>query len=321
MQNYLRTCQNHVPFQQGEKKLNEIIVYNDEYRKLNWYCVWMIFCTHFNFCSAVVLWSGCFCTWVIFLTRERVNPRTWTDCKLYYFIFYFGRHYSSMLLVLMSLEKCFAVYFPFKSKTVCTVKTAKWATGIVAIILAGYNMKYFFLLESYFSKYYGSIVICVTSVDREKISFLYPVDSVLYSFAPFVLMFTTNFAIIFKFMTAKCYNNSTDSTNQALVKSATRGTAMVVTVSVTFIILTAPTAASAALWNVFRISKNPLYRAFMNTTQYLNHSINGVLYCIVGTKFRKELLKIFCRKKIPDPTSISHSVTNTSPTTISGSRV
>ena len=40
-----------------------------------------------------------------------------------------------MLLVLMSDEKCFAVYFPLKSKTVCTLKTAKWPTGIVYLTI------------------------------------------------------------------------------------------------------------------------------------------------------------------------------------------
>ena len=47
--------------------------------------------------------------------------------------FYFGRQYSSSLLVLMSIEKCFAVYFPLKSKTVCTVRIAKRTTGIVGL--------------------------------------------------------------------------------------------------------------------------------------------------------------------------------------------
>ena len=59
---------------------------------------------------------------------------------------------------------------------------------------------------------------------------LLTVHSVLYSFGPFVLMFVTNFAILFRFITAKCKSfqgNSTESTNQAPVKSATRGTAMV----------------------------------------------------------------------------------------------
>ena len=54
-----------------------------------------------------------------------------------------------MLLILMSLQKCFAVYFPLKSKTVCTTRTAKWATGVAGIVLAGYDSVYFVGMESF----------------------------------------------------------------------------------------------------------------------------------------------------------------------------
>ena len=53
-----------------------------------------------------------------------------------------------MLLVLMSLEKCFAVYFPLKSKAICTVRIAKWATGVAGVILAGYNSMFFFVIKA-----------------------------------------------------------------------------------------------------------------------------------------------------------------------------
>ena len=69
-----------------------------------------------------------------------------------------------MLLVLMSVEKCFAFYFPLKSKTVCTIRTAKWATGIVGVILAGYDLVYFFVVEWHFSKLY-SRHICISNDD------------------------------------------------------------------------------------------------------------------------------------------------------------
>ena len=91
----------------------------------------------------MVLWTGCFGNWVRFLTNFKIDPSTWTDCRLYYFLAFFGSHYSSMLLSLMSVEKCFAVYFPLKAKTVCTVRTAKWAAGVAAIVLASYDSVYF----------------------------------------------------------------------------------------------------------------------------------------------------------------------------------
>ena len=246
--------------------------------------------------------------WIQILTRGQINPDTWTDCKLGYYLFDFGRHYSSMLLVLMSVEKCYAVYFPLKSKTVCTVRTAKWSTGIVGVMLAGYNLHWFVIVEKRVSMSTG-LYGCV-GTDHYHYTFDF-VNSVLYSFGAFVLMFLTNIAIAFKFMSAKCrrnQSNSTESTNQALVKAATRGTALVVTVSATFLILTAPSAVDLALFNIIDLSNNPVYHVFMNITQYLNHSINGVLYIIVGSKFRMELLKIFCGKKMDHSMSVSHSV-------------
>ena len=246
----------------------------------------------------MVLWIGCFTGWLMIVTHREVDVRLWTDCKLFYFLYYFGRGYSSSLLVLMSVEKCFAIYFPLKSRTICTVKTAKWLTSIVGVILMAFNTVYFFAYKSKFSNSFGRVT-CVYSFDDQVLNYLNVVNSILYSFGPFVIMLLTNFAIVFKFMAAKCGSNSTESTNQALAKSATRGTAMVVTVSVTFIILTAPTAVNQALLHVIKLRDNPYFFIFMICTQYLNHSINGVLYCIVGTRFRKEFLKIFCRKKRP----------------------
>ena len=252
------------------------------------------------FIFVVVLWSGCFVYWIKYLSRDQVDPRTWTDCKLEYFLFHFGRHYSSMLLVLMSAEKCYAVYFPLKSKTVCTVKTAKWLTGIVGMILAGYNLVCFFLKKAQLDETKGLKICVVNDKFKTFFEFYFMFDSVLYSFGPFALMFITNFAIVLKFMTAKCtssQNSSTESINQALVKAATKGTAMVVTVSVTFLILTAPGGVNYAIRPLIFLSNVPEYRIIMNITTYLNHSINGLLYCIVGTRFRRELFKLFCRNE------------------------
>ena len=79
----------------------------------------------------------------------------------------------------MSIEKCFAVYFPLKSKTICTVKTAKWVIGIVGVILAGYNTIQFFDKKSRFIKPYGRYA-CLFGFDFDVILILDAVDSTLY---------------------------------------------------------------------------------------------------------------------------------------------
>ena len=51
----------------------------------------------------------------------------------------------------------------------------------------------------------------------------------------------------------------------------------------------------------------PLYYVFMISMQYINHSINCVLYCIVGTKFREELIKLFkCQRKTSELSAINN---------------
>ena len=92
---------------------------------------------------------------------------------------------------------------------------------------------------------------------------------------------------------AKCKNSGsgTESTNQALSKSAKRGSLMFVTVSITFIILTGPGAV------VFFITESP--DPIMSGIIYLlAHFINGVLFCVVGSRFRREVLDVLCCRKM-----------------------
>ena len=109
-------------------------------------------------------------------------------------------------------------------------------------------------------------------------------------------MFTANCLIIFKFMTAKWRNrhSGTESVNQALSKSAVKGSVMLLAVSFAFIILTGPIC-------VRNLMNDPPKMVYGVTVilQYLNHSINGVLYCITGSRFRQELRNLFnvCGKK------------------------
>ena len=97
-------------------------------------------------------------------------------------------------------------------------------------------------------------------------------------------------------MIAKWKNRhgGTESLNQALSKAATKGTVMLVTVSMTFVILTGPLSVFYVITN----DPPPLAYAITIILTYMNHSINAVLYCISGSRFRSELIDtICCRRK------------------------
>ena len=202
--------------------------------------------------------------------------------------FHFCQHYSSSLLIIMSVEKLFALYFPLRTKSICTVSTTKklmFANAVVFLLYDGQSL----VIQGVKN---GTKYCTYVNIPEGYDDIYYQIDSILYSFAPFTIMIIVNCMIIFKFMKAKWQScrGGTESVSQALSKSAVKGTVMLVTVSTAFIVLTGPIAIGRAVyaegmpWLVFGV---------VILLQYLNHSINAVLYCISGSRFRHELMKVF----------------------------
>ena len=239
-----------------------------------------------------VLWTGGFGGWLLSLTRWKVAIDTLTHCKLFLIVFNFCQQYSSSLLVIMSLEKLFALYFPLRAKSICTVSTAKKLTLASAVMFFLWDGQLFFIVALKRTENGDKYCKTVNAPDS-YVDIFYQIHSILYSFAPFTIMVIANCMIIFKFMMAKWQNRrgGTESVSQALSKSAVKGTVMLVTVSTAFIILTGPMAICLVVYGDNRIPF--LVHGSVVLLQFLNHSINSVLYCITGSRFRHELIKIF----------------------------
>ena len=255
-----------------------------------------------------MLFVGPVISWIIALTRRKVYPYAWTDCKFAYFIFYFFQHFSSALLVIMSVEKFLVLYLPLKTKRICTVKIAKRVVSITALLYISFESQFFFVIDAHTKN--GKINCVFVRVSESYPLILNRIDSVLYSFGPFIIMTVTNCAIIYKFLIATCKNSGsgTESTNQALSKSAIRGCLMLVTVSVTFIILTGPVSV------IYFITKSPdpILTANIYVLADLNHAINAALYCVVGSRFRREVLDVLCCRKMKRSNSMSASQSRSS---------
>ena len=202
---------------------------------------------------------------------------------------HFGFSYSSAILVIITIEKCFALYFPFKAKTICTVRTAKRVSLVTAVIYVAFNAQFFYFASK---KNDERGTYCSYRGSETYLKFLFNIFGALYSNVPFIIMILVNCAIICKFINAKFKTGhwGTESTSQALSKSATRGTTMLLTVSFAFIILSGP----IAIFQLFIGQEYPYWVFDITLTlQYMNHGINGILYCIAGSRFRNELKKIF----------------------------
>ena len=104
-------------------------------------------------------------------------------------------------------------------------------------------------------------------------------------------MLTANCFIILKFVKARLNsgsNTGSKSVNQALNKSAVKCSVMLLTVSFAFIFLTTPICIYISIGGLPR-----MVHSVATILHHLNHGINGVLYCITGSRFRQELKNLF----------------------------
>ena len=98
----------------------------------------------FFFLFAGVLWCITFLEFIYYFSWGMVHSDALTGCKFSYFLHYFTTHYSSSLLVIMSVEKCLALYFPFKTKSICTVKIAKRVTLVTTLMFVAFDSQFFY---------------------------------------------------------------------------------------------------------------------------------------------------------------------------------
>ena len=190
------------------------------------------------------------------------------------------------MLVIMSVEKCFALYFPHKAKVICTVKNAKWISLGVGIVFLIFDGKFFVVVNATKDQF-GTLYCQIKDQDYRHI-FPY-IDSALYTFIPASLMIMLNSAIILKLIF------KTDiSISKGTSKMAKQGTLMLLMVTTVFIILTMP--ASIYWLSMYNTHHAPLLYVISFLLHMLNHNINALLYIVSGSMYREGVRRLFrCR--------------------------
>ena len=233
-----------------------------------------------------VLWDFFTIVWLREISNRKVVPETWFDCKLSWFFYGFFVHMSSAMLVIMCVEKCFALYFPHKAKVFCTVNNAKWislGTGTAFFIFDG---QWFFAISA--TKDQFGTLYCQIKDQHYRHIFPY-VDSALYTFIPACLMFILNCAIIIKLIL-----KTGMTVGKGTSKIAKQGTLMLLMVTTVFIILTMP--AGICWLSMYNTHHAPFLFAMSFLLHMLNHSINALLYIVTGSKYREGIRRLLrCR--------------------------
>jgi hypothetical protein len=126
--------------------------------------------------------------------------------------------------------------------------------------------------------------------------------SIICQIVPFLMLVIFNLCIVYKMRHRKCDLSDLGVAKQQS-KDETMVMAMVMAVTVAFLILVAPYVTNVVIWE-FIYAKTKLSGSMMKQIYFsynisgllyaLNNAINLYLYCICGKRFRDDLKEFFC---------------------------
>ena len=113
-----------------------------------------------------------------------------------------------------------------------------------------------------------------------------------------------NIVIISKLVLARLKSTNSDQIS-TLSKNAVSTSVMLLSVSITFTILTIPWAIIDILLYIFEYNVSKKVYVLGMVLFYTNHSCNALMYALLGKTFRREVIKFLC--KIDDGKSSNES--------------
>ncbi len=237
-------------------------------------------------------------------------------CKLRLWIVVSARIIAVWVLVSIGIERVICVVKPHRAKLILSRKRGK----IVVVILVCFALILQIpqILTSESIGFYDHVLnkvqrYCIPNGSGVVGYYMYNVESWIflgmYSIVPFTVLIIINTIIIVtlhkahkrrqQFLNVSSEGKSTDGTTGHAPSDGSGGpkltglTTMLLSISFSFIILTSPWCFHILLRNLANINIPQLgHSSFV--LLILNHSINFVLYCLSGQRFRQECVNLIC---------------------------
>ena len=228
---------------------------------------------------------------VSLMTRWKPESIPLSDftCGFLSFSLYFCNHFSSLILVHLTIERMFAVLLPLKCREIVTRRRAFVILLITGFVLGGVNMHanwtFYHNVDhsacTWRSKYHHSIYQTI---------FVWT-DILLFFLIPATLIIALNSVIIYKLCSARKDHGHNKKQRKAVV--------MLFTVSIAFVVLTSPIAGRDLYYLLThrRPHGDNLLHLVPYTMWMLNYAVNFYLYSLAGSKVRNVLFGYCIRTK------------------------
>ena len=292
--------------------------------------------------DTLTLYFNCFTKWLTLLEDVDVLKASSAACKTINFLSYACFDIAVWILVAMTIERFIAVHFPFKAAKYATIKHGKIVLVALIVIFTGTNLHFFWTVSL------NERGQCASLEDHAYFhNEVWPwIDATIYSFLPFALLLIFNVLIIYDNRRHLLRRSTLHARRTKETKRNSgfhfRLSAMLVTVSIVFLLLSSPNVILISIRNkYFDFSQGvkdwrdvAVYSLWSRATSfclYLNHSVNFLLYCVSGQRFRRELINLLtCKWNVRQMRTSSYlettrtqrlSETSASPTSIRNGNV
>ena len=259
--------------------------------------------------------------WVMVEIQRR--QLTDIECKIFMWTLNTFQETGCYLILSVTLERLVAVRFPFRAARWCRARRATIVSASVFAAMSAYN------IPSLFSATSDNVLMCMLCSFDHVICLVRVLVTVLMAVAiPVVLLLSMNAVIIYAVRNSMKYSprQSTDSDrhtsniesievdeintaqsfqsvrrNRKELSSQDRNLiSMLLFVRFTSMLLNLPPIAHAVMSHVIPIELTPRNLAFdvftfhiTNTLYFLNNACNFFLYCLSGSKFRRDFIMLF----------------------------
>ena len=256
--------------------------------------------------DTVVLLTGLPRYWVNYVFDFDIRRTSNLCCKLYYFFLYTSMHFSSWILVGVSIERVVKTHLPLRYKRIYTSKRVVYGLFILLIIIIGVNLHFFFTngINDYTEGTCSSLT--PEYFEFDEFVFVY-IDMTIFSIGPFVIMSVSNILLIR--VLRRVQRERSEMMHASMVDKANqfsiRMTKMLIVCTAYFLAATAPVCiyfiVDSYLYPEFEETGNEGGMAYMDIAwvvtylvTYSNYCVNFYLYTALNDRFYQELRTVLC---------------------------
>ena len=263
----------------------------------------------------LVLYIGLLRLWIGQFTMDFRNQADWV-CKLIVFLGYVCSDTSVWLIIAVTAERFFVVYFPLHAPRLCNVRNARIVIVCIFLLFSSINGHFLWSVELEIIQINETVIMDCHAPEAYNflVNVMWPwIDAVIYSFVPFVLILAFNILIIRQVFMAKKTRSKMlqmSACQRHLMKpikyktqceTSRKITCMLLVISFTFLLTTLPVNITLIVTTVNSHSEDDqsfakiqLANTLTQLLMYTNHCINFFLYCATGRKFREQFRTLAC---------------------------